>query len=121
MNVIRPSAVRHFGQPVVFTVRVVRVMPEWALIIGTAVQPDGSPVDYTKSPAYKENPSQVRSELDAGVLSTGVVALLRRNEKQWRIVTISFDAMDAPWVAYDQQYGAPSSLIGPLSDEEKAR
>lgn len=121
MNVIRPSAVQHFGQPVVFTVTVCRVTQEWALIIGGAVQPDGSFIDYKKAPMYKEDPKSVQGALDAGALSNSVVALLKMKNGKWHIVTINFGATDAPWVTYDKDFGAPLFLIEPLTDEEKAR
>jgi len=113
MNTIRPSAVRHFGQPVVFTVNILRVTREWALIVGGVVQPNGNDIDYTKAPMYKEDPKSVQGALDAGALSNGVVALLKMNQGKWQIVTITFGATDAPWVTYDQEFGAPSFLIGP--------
>jgi len=111
MDTIRIPAEEHLGQAVVFKVSALRVMGDWVFFLGTAIQPNGNAVDFRKSKAYRENPRETKSELEAGVLYGGVDALLKREGNRWRIVAITYDASDVHWLDYDQKFGAPHRLI----------
>ena len=111
MDTIRVPAEEHLGQAVVFKVSTLRVMGDWAFFLGTAIQPNGNSVDFRKSKAYRENPQETKSEIEAGMLYGGVDALLKREGNRWRIVAITYDASDVHWLDYDQKFGAPHRLI----------
>ena len=111
MDTLRIPAEEHLGQAVVFKVSALRVMGDWAVFLGTAIQPNGNPVDFRKSKAYRENPRETKSEIEAGMLYGGVDALLKREGNRWRIVAITYDASDVHWIDYDQKFGAPRRLI----------
>ena len=111
MDTIRIPAEEHLGQAVVFKVSELRVMGDWVFFLGTAIQPNGNPVDFRKSKAFRENPRETKGEIEAGMLYGGVDALLKKEGNRWRIVAITYDASDVHWLDYDQKYGAPHRLI----------
>ncbi len=111
MDTIRIPAEEHLGQAVIFKVSALRVTDSWAFFLGTAMQPNGSRVDFRKSKAFRENPRETKDELDAGTLYGGVDALLKREGNRWRIVAITYDASDVHWLDYDKRFGAPHRLI----------
>lgn len=111
MDTIRIPAEEHLGQAVIFKVSALRVTDSWAFFLGTAVQPDGSTVDFRKSKAFRRNPRETKEEMEAGTLFGGVDALLKREGNRWRIVAITYDASDVHWLDYDQRFGAPHRLI----------
>lgn len=111
LDVIRIPAEEHFGQSVVFKVNTLRVTDNWAFFVGTAIQPNGKPVDYRKSSEYKKNTEATLIGLDAGVLYGGVDALLKKEENVWKILAITYDATDVHWLDYDKQFGVPRNLI----------
>ena len=111
MDTVRIPVEEHLGQAVVFKVSALRVMGDWVFFLGTAIQPNGNPVDFRKSKAFRDNPRETKSEIEAGMLYGGVTALLKKEGNRWRIVTITYDASDVHWLDYDQKYGAPHRLI----------
>ena len=111
MDTIRIPAEEHLGQAVVFKVKALRVTDTWAFFFGTAIQPNGNPVDFRKSKAFREDPKGTKMELEEGMLYGGVDALLKREGNRWRIVAIMYDPSDVHWLDYDQKFGAPHHLI----------
>ena len=111
MDTIRIPTEEHLGQAVIFKVSALRVTDTWAFLLGTAVRPDGSTVDFRKSKAFRNNPRETKEEMEAGILYGGVDALLKREGNHWRIVAITYDASDVHWLDYDQRFGAPHRLI----------
>ena len=111
LDVIRIPTEKHLGQSVMFKVNTLRTTGDWAFFVGTAIQPNGRPVDYRKSEAYKDNPEQTRVAIDAGELSGSVDALMKRMGTTWTILAITYDATDVHWLDYDTRFGAPKKLI----------
>lgn len=111
MDTVRIPAEEHLGQAVVFKVSALRVDDNWAFFLGTAIQPNGNPVDFRKSKAFRDNPRETKSEIEAGMLYGGVTALLKKEGNRWRVVTITYDASDVHWLDYGQKYGAPHRMI----------
>jgi hypothetical protein len=112
MDTVRIPAEERLGQAVVFKVSALRVQDSWALFVGSAIQPNGNPVDYRKSKPYRRDPRGTKEMIDSGAVDFGGVdALLKREGDHWRIVTINFDASDVHWYDFDQKYGAPHRLV----------
>ena len=114
LDAFRPRVEAHFGQPVVFKPSIFRVSSRWALVVAVAQRPDGSPVDYTRSPAYRKDPRGVREGVRDGTLFGGVVALLRaEGNGTWAVADLVYDAGDAPWSDYDTRFGVPKTMLRP--------
>lgn len=111
LDTIRKPSEIHFGQNIVFKVNTLRATDTWAFFVGTAIQPNGKPVDYKKSKPYAENREGTQIGLDAGSLYGGVDVLLKKNGDQWEVVEISYDFGDVHWLDYDKRFGAPKKLI----------
>ena len=111
MDTLRVPAEKHLGQPVIFKVGTLRVQDDWALFVGTAIQPNGSLVDYRKSLQFKADPKETRLAMDAGMLFGGIDALLKKGANGWKVVTINYDAGDVHWLDYDTRFGAPHRMI----------
>ena len=111
MDALRVPVEKHLGQPVIFKVSTLRVAGDWAFFVGTAMQPDGSLVDYRKSAQFRMNPKETRMDMEAGMLFGGVDALLKRGAGGWKIVAMTYDAGDVHWLDYDTRFGAPHRMI----------
>ena len=116
MDTVRIPAKKHFGQPVVFKVDTLRATDNWAFLVGQAIQPNGTAIDYTKSEDYTKDPKVTQTAVKAGILYGGVVALLKKEEGNWKMIAVMYDATTADWLDWEQHFGAPKNLItGPSS------
>lgn len=90
------------GQAIFFQVKTLRVTPEWAFVYGRPIQPDGRPVDYSKS-IYAQ-------DVKDGTFNEGAAVLLAREGPGWRLVTYSVGFGDVVWDSWDEEFGAPAWL-----------
>ena len=111
LDVIRVPAEDRFGQTIVFKVSTLRATDTWAFFVGTAIQPNGNPVDFRKSKEFKKDPKGTQDAFDAGALYGSVDALLKKDGPNWKIVVITYEAGDVHWLDYDKRYGAPKRMI----------
>jgi hypothetical protein len=111
LDTVRIPAKKHFGQPVVFKVDTLRATDNWAFLVGQAIQPKGTAIDYTKSEDYTKDPEVTQTAVKAGILYGGVVALLKKEEGNWKMIAVMYDATTVDWLDWEQHFGAPKNLI----------
>jgi hypothetical protein len=81
---------------------------DWAFLAGRPLTPEGSPIDYSKTPYAKD--------VAEGFFDDNFVALVRRTHAGvggWEVVELSVGATDAPFVDWPDRHGLPRVLITP--------
>lgn len=104
LDTIRPAIEGHIGQPVQFVVDTLRTQGDWAFYLGRIQQPNGRPIDFSRTP-YAE-------ALEEGVFDGPTTyALLRRQGPAWRLVDWVVGPTDVTYAGWSGEYGAPDSLF----------
>jgi len=104
LNTLRPSIEDELNQPVQFMVDRLRVQGDWAFYAGSVQQPNGRPIDFSKT--------RYASALENGVFDgPGTFALLRRTAGTWRVVTFVVGPTDVAYLAWPDEHGAPMRLF----------
>jgi hypothetical protein len=104
LNTLRPSIEDELNQPVQFMVDRLRVQGDWAFYAGSVQQPNGRPIDFSKT--------RYASALENGVFDgPGTFALLRRTAGVWRVVTFVVGPTDVAYLAWPDEHGAPMRLF----------
>jgi hypothetical protein len=98
-----PAIEAKLGQPAALRPERVTIENGWAFVDGQTVQPDGNPIDYSKTP-YKE-------AVAAGAFDDGFSALLRLEGGAWKVLTFNIGATDVPWVEWPNEFGAPKTIL----------
>ena len=104
LDAVRPvveSALR--GQRVRFVVRNAAVERGWAFLDAKPVRPDGGRVDLQRS--------DFAAAAKEGMAGDGVVALLRRDGRRWRVVERALFPTDVAWEPWAAKTGAPRSIF----------
>ena len=104
MDTLRAPVEKKLRQQVVFQVGQLMVQDGWAFFIGKPQQPDGTPVDYSRT-VYKD-------AIEAGAFDDGIVALLHNVNGKWRVIQYVIGATDVPYVDWDKKYHAPKAIFG---------
>lgn len=106
MDALRPTIERDLGQPVQFMVEELKVQGDWAFYGGRPQQPNGRPIDFSRT--------RYADRLENGVFDGGGAtwALLRRSGGQWRVVNFVVGPTDVAYLAWVDQHGAPAALLG---------
>lgn len=102
LDAARVPIEKDLGEPIVFDVRTLRVTPEWAFVHAVPKQPDGNPIDYSKS-IYAQ-------DVKDGAFSGEAAVLLARDAGVWRVMTYSVGFGDVVWDSWDEEFGAPAWL-----------
>ena len=78
---------------------------QWAFLTGIPLSTTGNYIDYSQT--------KFASDVREGYFDDGFAALTQKNQKSgnWKLVTLSLGATDAPFVDWPEQYGVPKSLI----------
>ena len=102
---LRPAIQRDLGgQPVQFMVDRLRVQGDWAFYAGSIQQPNGRPIDFSKT--------RYASAVEEGFFDgPGTYALLRRTAGAWRVVTFVVGPTDVAYLGWPDEHGAPMSLF----------
>lgn len=104
LNTLRPSIEDELNQPVQFMVDRLRIQGDWAFYAGSIQQPNGRPIDFSKT--------RYASALENGVFDgPGTFALLRRTAGAWRVVTFVVGPTDVAYLAWPDEHGAPMRLF----------
>lgn len=80
-----------------------RTSGEYAFVAGTMLQPDGQPMDYSKTPFNKQ--------AKAGKFSDWVYGLLKKENGAWHVVTQSVGSIDVPFFCWWKTYQVPKALF----------
>lgn len=104
LDTIRPAVEQRVGQPVQFMVDVLRTQGDWAFFAGSVQQPNGRPIDFSRT-SYAE-------QLEEGMFDgPGTYALLRRVGGRWRLVDFVVGPTDVYYLGWPDQFGVPMSLF----------
>ena len=103
MDAARVPVEKDLGQAVIFRVEDLRVTDDWAFLNAEPLQPNGRPIDFSRT-AYRESVAD-------GSFGGMAAVLLARAGDGWRVVTYSVGFSDLVWDTWDDEYGAPSSLF----------
>lgn len=104
LDTIRPAIEARVGQPVQFVVDKLQVQGEWAFYGGHIQQPNGRPIDFSRT-SYAE-------QLEEGMFDgPGTYALLRREGTRWRLVDWVVGPTDVYYLGWPSTEGAPESLF----------
>jgi len=105
LDTLRPAIQRDLGgQAVQFMVDRLRVQGDWAFYAGSIQQPNGRPINFSRT--------RYASALENGVFDgPGTFALLRRSAGAWRVVTFVVGPTDVAWLAWPDEFNAPAALF----------
>jgi len=105
LGALRPAIERDLGQKVIFVVRVLRVQGDWAFADVVPRMPGGEAIDFRKT--------HHAERLRLGMFDNAhdIVALLRRKDGRWRVVTFAVAPTDVAWDVWDEEHGAPKALF----------
>ena len=101
----RTPVEEELGQPVRFRIDRLRVVDGWAFLLAVPEDPQGQPLDYSRTP-YAEAQRE-------GMFDDGIVALLQSRNGSWTPVVHVIGATDVPWVTWADDHGAPQVLFTP--------
>ena len=103
MNALRQPVMAELGQRVVFVVRTLRLCDGWALMDARPVRPGGGKVDYSHT-RYAE-------AIREGVFDEGVLALLRKGPRGWKVLEYVIGATDYPGGYWVRRHHAPPAIL----------
>jgi hypothetical protein len=103
MDAARGPIQRELGQPVIFVVSRLRSDGNWAYLAATPVQPDGTPLDWSRTPLADEWAADMMSDL--------VLVVMRRGAEGWQTVEYVIGPTDVAWVNWRERYGWPRALF----------
>ncbi len=103
MDAARVPVQRELGQPVIFKVSRLRSDGTWAYLEATPLQPDGRPLDWSRTPMAEAWAADMMSDL--------VLLVLRRDPGGWRVVEHVIGPTDVAWVGWMDRYGWPRVLF----------
>lgn len=87
----------------IFVISQLRTDGTWAYLQGRPVNPDGSALDWSRTP--------FAAEFRAGVMSDVYMALLFKQGGEWTLVESALGPTDVAWYDWLQAYGLPESLF----------
>lgn len=105
---VRRAVAQSLGMAVSLAVDTSNLHGDWAFLAGRPLTPEGSPIDYSKTPYAKD--------VAEGYFDDNFVALVRRTDAGvggWEIVELSIGATDAPFVDWPDKHGLPRALVMP--------
>lgn len=103
IDAVRGPVSAEIGTSVVFDVARLRSDGTWAFLGATPLLPDGSPVDWAKTPfadAWADD-----------MMSQTVWALLYRDPGGWRVVDHVIGPTDVYWYGWVEQFGLPVDVF----------
>ncbi len=103
LDALRVPVQKDLKQKVVFVVDRLKVQGDWAFLRGAPRGLNDRPIDYRKTP-FAET-------IRAGAFDDGIVALLHRKGRKWRVVQYAIGATDVPWVDWGKRFKAPSAIF----------
>lgn len=92
------------GLPVIFVVDVLNVERTWGYLQARPVNPDGSPIDWSRT--------RLARDWQAGVMSDIAMVLLRRDGRgSWEVVDWVMGPTDVFWIEWMMDYGLPDRFF----------
>ncbi|MBV2360595.1 hypothetical protein KUH32_12485 [Thalassococcus sp. CAU 1522] len=103
MDAARIPVEAALGLPVIFIVDVLRTDGRWAYLQAVPVNPDGTPLDWARTP--------LAAERARGVASDVVMVLIARTGGTWQAVDWVIGPTDVHWLSWTETYGLPETLF----------
>ena len=103
LDALRPGIEKETGGPVQFVVSAINVMGAWAYVDAKPERPDGRPIDWRAT--------KFREAYEADMFSGLVLALLRREGGQWKVVGTFIGPTDVAWYEWVEKYKLPEELF----------
>jgi hypothetical protein len=108
LDALRVPVEQELQQEVLFVVEGIKVQDGYAFMQGRPVQPDGAPIDYSRT-VYQE-------AVQAGAFDDAIFALLRWTDGSWKVLAYDIGATDVSWAPWASDYGAPETIFPPQGD-----
>ncbi|MDZ4093670.1 MAG: hypothetical protein U1D35_02025, partial [Paracoccaceae bacterium] len=93
------------GKKVIFVVSVLRTDGNWAYLQAVPHNPDGTAINWARTPFAKE--------MKQGVMSDVAMVLMRRIGGRWDVVDHIFGPTDVYWFTWVDQFNLPEALFSP--------
>jgi hypothetical protein len=103
IDTLRAPVEKELKQKVVFRIQRLKVQNGWAFLQGVPQQPGGKPVNYTIA--------QHRTAFEAGAFEGAILALLRKEKGEWRVVVYDIGSTDYPVPHWQQKYKASPGIF----------
>ncbi|WP_323035903.1 hypothetical protein [Pararhodobacter sp.] len=91
------------GRPILFMVSTLRTAGDWAFLMGTPLEVDGTGFDWLTTPLARD--------WQADAMSDVVMVLMARQDGQWRVVDHVIGPTDVHWIGWMQIYALPEALF----------
>ncbi len=108
LDAARAVIAPEIGQPIAFSVRVLRSYGPWAYLSGVPVQPDGRPLDWLQTPfaqGWRDD-----------MMSDSVLVLFHDDGSGWRVLDWVIGPTDVYWVGWLLDHDLPRELFLPQSE-----
>jgi hypothetical protein len=102
LDVLRTPFEKELKQELVFKVEMLRVVGDWAAARVTPLQPNGKPVDWSKT-KYKE-------QMEVGMFDPNGEALFKRQTGKWKLLEWVFGGTDSSLSVWIESHKAPVAL-----------
>ena len=103
LNALRPAVEKETGGKVIFVVHTLNVMGEWAYVDADPRRPNSSKIDWRQT--------KFREAYDADAFSGLVLALLRKQDDNWKVAEIAIGPTDVAWIEWQKQRKLPEDLF----------
>jgi hypothetical protein len=103
MNAARDPISADIGQRVIFVVAVLNTDGQWAYLQARPVQPNGSEINWSKTP--------FANEIRQGVMSDVAMVLMFRDGDVWRVVDYVLGPTDVFWLNWIDAYDLTKKLF----------
>lgn len=103
MNAARTPVSAELGQRVIFVVDTLRTDGEWAYLQAVPHQPNGSPLNWNRTPFAQSWQADMMSDI--------VMVLLRRRNGSWSVVDHVIGPTDVYWYGWVDQFRLPELLF----------
>lgn len=104
MDVARVPIGGAIGLPVIFVVDVLNVDRRWAYLQATPVNPDGSPIDWSRT--------RLARDWEAGFMSDIAMVLMRSDGRGgWQVVDWVMGPTDVYWIGWMMDYNLPEAFF----------
>ncbi|MBL7794232.1 MAG: hypothetical protein JNK77_18015 [Saprospiraceae bacterium] len=103
IDALRPTVEQELTIPVALRIELYTTEGSVVFLAGTVTSPNGSPLDFSKTP--------FATEWEGGSYSDSVFALLKHDGDNWKVITSSVGATDVPYICWWKEFNLPITLF----------
>lgn len=100
---IRPLAEKKLKQKLIFQVQILKVASGYAFVTARPLRPNGKPLDWKKTPYWRD--------IQEGVFDEQVMGLLKKSGNKWKVLEWTLGATDFPALEWVEKHRAPKSIL----------